>query len=143
MKDPMTDAFESLERAHIESGARMMRPTSRAEELIADLEAEIVKRDARIAELERYRAAFNEWHDKTQWVQEEVHSGVIRAKALGYHRADVMAYLIKTLRSELEQQPGECVAVPRDVMADLVSLDREKRISGERHLYALLAQQGD
>lgn len=35
----------------------------------------------------------------------------------------------------------QSVAVPRDVLADLVSLDREKRISAERHLYALLAQQ--
>lgn len=37
--------------------------------------------------------------------------------------------------------PGECVAVPRELLADLVSLDREKRIPAERHLYALLAQQ--
>lgn len=70
-----------------------------AQARIACLEGEIAKRDARIVELERYQFAFNEWHDKTEWVQAE--SATLSAKYLGCHRADVMRSLIDGLRAEL------------------------------------------
>ena len=61
------DEYEILERAHEAAGAHMMQKSPRADELIACLEGEIAKRDARIVELERYdeaveRAAFEAWH---------------------------------------------------------------------------------
>ena len=99
-----------------------MPTTSRADELIACLEGEVKSRDAkintlrqsmlmdaktigakdaRIAELERYEHAFNEWHDKTEWVQAESLS--LSAKYLGCHRADVMRDIIDQLRAELAE----------------------------------------
>lgn len=72
---------------------------NKSEQLIACLEGEIAKRDARIVELQRYEHAFNEWHDKTEWVQAE--SATLSAKYLGCHRADVMRSLIDDLRAEL------------------------------------------
>ena len=45
--------------------------------------------------LQRYRTAYNEWTDKTEWVQESV-----PAKHLGMHRADAL----KDMISELEER---------------------------------------
>ena len=46
------DEYEILERAHRAAGVHMMQKSPRADELIACLEGEIAKRDARVAELE-------------------------------------------------------------------------------------------
>ena len=45
--------------------------------------------------LQRYRTAYNEWTDKTEWVQESA-----PAKYLGVHRADAL----KDMISELEER---------------------------------------
>ena len=45
--------------------------------------------------LQRYRTAFNEWIDKTEWVQESA-----PPKYLGMHRADAL----KDMISELEER---------------------------------------
>lgn len=50
MKNP--DKYEILERAHEAAGVHMMQKSPRADELIACLEGEIAKRDARIVGLE-------------------------------------------------------------------------------------------
>jgi hypothetical protein len=37
-----------------------------------------------------YKLAFNEWLDKTEWVQEKINSGHLGVRYLGMHRADVL-----------------------------------------------------
>lgn len=49
------------------------------------------------AECERYKSAFNEWHEKTSWVQQTA-----TAKELCKHRADVLRDRIESLQSECE-----------------------------------------
>ena len=51
--------------------------------------------------LQRYRTAYNEWIDKTEWLQES-----LPAKYLGMHRADAL----KDLISELEERCAELAA---------------------------------
>ena len=50
--------------------------------------------------LQSFRTAFNEWHDKTEWVQGDKRFDVI--KPLGKHRADVLKLYIDHLESKLE-----------------------------------------
>ncbi len=52
--------------------------------------------------LQRYRAAYNEWIDKTEWMQKS-----LPAKYLGMHRADAL----KDLISELEARCAKWEAV--------------------------------
>ena len=61
-------------------------------------------------ECESYKAAYNDWADKTEWVQQGFNEGTISAKYLGMHRADVMARLLDeaekerdALRAKIEQ----------------------------------------
>jgi hypothetical protein len=65
---------------------------------IAAMAAELRTLRAETERLQRFEAAFNEWHDKTEWVQAE--SPSLSAKYLGCHRADVMRDLIESLRAE-------------------------------------------
>ena len=48
-----------------------------------------------LGSLQRYRTAYNEWIDKTEWVQESV-----PPKYLGMHRADAL----KDMISELDER---------------------------------------
>lgn len=70
---------------------------------IAMLEAE---RDR----LQQFEAAYNEWHDKTEWVQKTA-----KAHELGKHRADVLKDRIDQLRAEVEALRNEHTA--RESMA--------------------------
>ncbi len=45
---------------------------------------------------DKYRAAFMEWIDKTEWVQQ-----TIQPKELGKHRADIMRERIRELKTEV------------------------------------------
>lgn len=56
-----------------------------------------------LASLERYRTAYNEWVDKTEWVQADTS---LPAKYLGMHRADIL----KDMISELEERCDELAA---------------------------------
>lgn len=47
-----------------------------------------------------FRTAFTEWHDKTNWVQDDKRFDVI--KPWGKHRADVLKLYIDHLESKLE-----------------------------------------
>ncbi|HCD8984478.1 ead/Ea22-like family protein [Citrobacter freundii] len=60
-------------------------------------EMEIAALRQRIAELERYRAAFTEQNDKTEWVQHDKRFAVVRP--LGKHRADVLREYIEHLEA--------------------------------------------
>ncbi|AVE59961.1 hypothetical protein AM352_17075 [Citrobacter koseri] len=50
--------------------------------------------------LQSFRTAFNEWHDKTEWMQGDKRFDVI--KPWGKHRADVLKLYIDHLESKLE-----------------------------------------
>lgn len=64
--------------------------------------AGIATREAhRVAELEKYRTAFMEWHDKTAWVQSDKRFDVVRP--LGKHRADVLREYIEHLEARAAQ----------------------------------------
>lgn len=63
-------------------------------------EMEIAALRQRIAELERYRAAFTEQNDKTEWVQHDKRFAVVRP--LGKHRADVLREYIEHLEGRLK-----------------------------------------
>lgn len=73
-------------------------------ELIAELDKRLIEyagiatREAhRVAELEKYRTAFMEWHDKTAWVQTDKRFDAI--KPWGRHRADVLKEYIEHLEA--------------------------------------------
>lgn len=70
---------------------RLVEALESAEKLIAELEA-----------LQSFRTAFNEWHDKTEWVQGDKRFDVI--KPWGKHRADVLKLYIDHLESKLEAE---------------------------------------
>jgi hypothetical protein len=48
--------------------------------------------------LERFKRAYMEWHDKTQWVQDTA-----EGRDLGKHRADVIADRFARMSAELER----------------------------------------
>lgn len=58
----------------------------------------IVAANAEIERLRRYESAYNEWHEKTEWIQRSA-----RADELGMHRADVMTKRIGELEQERDQ----------------------------------------
>lgn len=84
-------------------------------ELIAELDKRLIEyagiatREAhRVAELEKYRTAFMEWHDKTAWVQTDKRFDAI--KPWGKHRADVLKEYIEHLEranAELGNYAGQ------------------------------------
>ena len=70
---------------------------------LAALSAVTAERDR----LLQFEAAYNEWHDKTEWVQKtaEVHE-------LGKHRADVLKERVDKLQSEVERLRNELAGKP-------------------------------
>lgn len=70
---------------------RLVEALESAEKLIAELEA-----------LQSFRTAFNEWHDKTEWMQGDKRFDVI--KPWGKHRADVLKLYIDHLESSLKSR---------------------------------------
>lgn len=56
---------------------------------------------ARIAELERFKDAYDAWQEKTEWVQDTAAAG-----ELGKHRADVLRERIEKLQSALSAAPA-------------------------------------
>lgn len=60
-------------------------------------------------ERDRYKAALDEWLDKTAWVQQEISAGKLPAHYLGQHRADIMSAEIERLRGEVERYKSQVV----------------------------------
>ena len=56
----------------------------------------ILEQQKTILELEKFREAWHEWSEKTDWIQETA-----TAKELGMHRADVMRKRIEDLEKEV------------------------------------------
>lgn len=119
------------------SALELLDKLEAAEKLITELDkrlieyAEIATREARrAAELEKYRTAFMEWHNKTAWVQSDKRFDVVHP--LGKHRADILGEYIKHL--EREKDAIEAVALAlRDDMRDA----REKLEAAERRIAEL------
>lgn len=53
-------------------------------------------------EPDKYKIAYNEWQDKTEWVQQTA-----KAKEFGMHRADVLRLRIEALEKENEELKGQ------------------------------------
>lgn len=53
-------------------------------------------------ERDTYKAAYNEWIAKTEWVQDEITRGNLPSKYLGLHRADGIKAEIDSLRAKIE-----------------------------------------
>lgn len=92
-----------------------------AEERIRELDKRLIEyagiatREARrVAELEKYRTAFMEWHDKTAWVQNDKRFDVVRP--LGKHRADV-------LREYIEHLEARQIALPQRLSPEGYHID--------------------
>ncbi|ELX5323338.1 ead/Ea22-like family protein [Salmonella enterica] len=92
-----------------------------AEKRIAELDKRLIEyagiatREAlRVAELEKYRTAFMEWHDKTAWVQNDKRFDVVRP--LGKHRADV-------LREYIEHLEARQIALPQRLSPEGYHID--------------------
>lgn len=66
------------------------------EEMIAELEQENRLLRARNDRLHQCELAFNEWIEKTEWVQQTARTG-----ELGMHRADVLKARIEGMEREL------------------------------------------
>jgi hypothetical protein len=64
------------------------------------------QRDALRAEVDRYRAAWDLWHEKTEWVQQAITEGALPARYLGMHRADILRAEIERLRALLAECAG-------------------------------------
>ncbi|WP_370906037.1 ead/Ea22-like family protein [Citrobacter koseri] len=79
--------------------------------------------------LQSFRTAFNEWHDKTEWVQGDKRFDVI--KPWGKHRADVLKLYIDHLESKLEaaeEQRANWFQMAQKLGEDLDAA--EKRVAG-------------
>ncbi|ASN71540.1 hypothetical protein 9F2_34 [uncultured Caudovirales phage] len=61
------------------------------------------------AERDRYKLAWMEFMDRTDWMQEK---GQVPAKYLGQHRADVLTAMLNEARAALATQPAVGVPVP-------------------------------
>nr|WP_288954402.1 ead/Ea22-like family protein [uncultured Citrobacter sp.] len=72
--------------------------------------------------LQSFRTAFNEWHDKTEWVQGDKRFDVI--KPWGKHRADVLKLYIDHLKSNLEAAE-HTAAVDHEAACSLVEENEE------------------
>ena len=64
-------------------------------------------------ECESYKAAYNDWADKTEWVQQGFNEGTISAKYLGMHRADVMARLLDEAAKERDALRAKVAAMEK------------------------------
>lgn len=69
---------------------------------------------------ERFKAAYMEWQDKTEWVQKTA-----KPSELGKHRADVMRERIAKAEAERDQLRAELEAI-RGQQPDAVSVPREE-----------------
>lgn len=65
---------------------------------------------SRVAELEPFRTAFAEWHDKTAWVQDDKRFNVL--KPWGKHRADVLREYVEHLERRIAELEAREVELP-------------------------------
>ena len=68
--------------------------------------------------LERFKTAYMEWQDKTEWVQKTA-----QPEELGKHRADVLAQRLKKAEAERDAAVAELEACKRGRPLDLARFD--------------------
>ncbi|EKN2322810.1 ead/Ea22-like family protein [Salmonella enterica] len=102
-------------------------------ELIAELDKRLIEyagiatREARrVAELEKYRTAFMEWHDKTAWVQTDKRFDAI--KPWGKHRADV-------LKEYIEHLEARQIALPQRLSPEGYHIDEAYMVDDDEGEY--------
>ena len=95
-----------------------------AVEMIDRLEAAEKERD-------KYKSAYTEWCEKTEWVQDGISNGSISPTYLGWHRADIAPDLLKKAENERDALQAKIEAMeqepPRgwwdDLIADISAID--------------------
>jgi predicted RNase H-like nuclease (RuvC/YqgF family) len=92
-----------------------------------DAEQMIRGMQPRIAELERFKAAYEEWHEKTEWVKETA-----TYKELGKHRADVLRERIAKLEKDLVKESAR--TAEQKLRAD--QLDKQHSMQAKMHAEA-------
>lgn len=103
-----SDRLEAAESARRDDYQNWMTALDRNAELLAKLEAAEKERDELLAGLD-------EWLDKTKWVQQGVNEGMISAKYLGLHRADVMTSLLGEAEKERDALRAENAGLVDDM----------------------------
>jgi len=58
-------------------------------------------------ERDAHKAAFEGWHQKTEWVQQGINDRSIPPTYLGWHRADVMTDMLKSSKKLIEELQDE------------------------------------
>lgn len=70
----------------------------------ASIIAAYMQRDAeQQAEIEKYKTAYLEWSEKTEWVQKAITANSLPVKYLGWHRADILKAEIERLRKSCSE----------------------------------------
>jgi hypothetical protein len=95
------------------------------EKVVKPLLDELEAKGKLIADLERYRTAFNEWHDKTEWVQSDKRFCII--KPWGKHRADVLKEYIERLEAQITDTTAQLANAEskcRELAAELSAVDK-------------------
>lgn len=77
-------------------------------ELLDRLEAAERERD-------NYKVAYNEWTEKTEWVQRGINDGTIPPKYLGWHRVDAVAHLLSAAEKERDNLRTENEGLVKDM----------------------------
>ena len=95
----LLDRLEEAEKERDEVAQQLVQSEQGKRKISEERDAAEKKRDT-------YKAAYNEWSAKTEWVQDELAHGKLPAKYLGMHRADGIKTEIDTLRAELESWKG-------------------------------------
>ncbi len=84
--------FSNAHKLGMETAAELLRLHTINHDLATKHDAALLE----IESLQKFRNAFNEWHDKTEWVQD-----TSTFKELGKHRADVLRERILNLEAQL------------------------------------------
>ena len=89
----LLDRLEAAESDALEQARLNGMGASREASLMAKLEAAEKERD-------KYKRAYIEWCEKTEWVQDGINNESISPKYLGWHRADITSDLLKKAETE-------------------------------------------
>lgn len=94
--EELLDRLEAAESARRDNYQNWMTALDRNAELLAKLEGSEKERD-------KYKTAYNEWCEKSEWIQEGINNREISPKYLGWHLADIALDLLKEHKEKCEQ----------------------------------------
>lgn len=72
--------------------------------------------------MDKYEFAFNEWHEKTQWVQDDKRFDVV--KPWGKHRADVLKEYIEHLEAQILELSVK--------LANVIALEKAQKLATQQ-----------